>query len=231
MKNKEIEELLNKAKDIAEYGADGKQHTRMFNQFEAKALLSYIEQLEKQAELREHYKHLYSELKKQKDDVVEYINTAIEEGNYFEDDIDTDIQPASYDKYVNSVEILRMLCKIYITDLETNKNSKEINVTDLIFDDNLEFEFGNYEDEDYLQLPYNDFKFFINDYSVTFYSPQYHKLQSNWNNLREWLKNLIDNFQEDVSTPILHEQMTIRLVYEYMENLDKMNELEGKDTK
>lgn len=46
MKNKEIEELLNKAKDIAKYGADGKQHTRMFNQFEAKALLSYIEQLE-----------------------------------------------------------------------------------------------------------------------------------------------------------------------------------------
>lgn len=46
MKNKEIEELLNKAKDIAKYGADGKQHTRIFNQFEAKALLSYIEQLE-----------------------------------------------------------------------------------------------------------------------------------------------------------------------------------------
>lgn len=44
--NKEIEELLNKAKDIAKYGADGKQHTRMFNQFEAKALLSYIEQIE-----------------------------------------------------------------------------------------------------------------------------------------------------------------------------------------
>lgn len=54
------------------------------------------------------------------------------------------------------------------------------------------------------------------------------RLQSNWNSLREWLENLIDNFQEDVSTPILHEQMTIRLVYEYMENLDKMNELEGK---
>lgn len=65
-------------------------------------------------------------------------------------------------------------CKLYITDLETNKNSKEINITDLIFDDNLEFEFGNYEDEDYGQLPYKDFKFFINDYSVTFYSPQYH---------------------------------------------------------
>lgn len=64
-------------------------------------------------------------------------------------------------------------CKMYITDLETNKNSKEISITDLIFDDNLEFEFGNYEDEDYGKLSYKDFKFFINDYSVTFYSPQY----------------------------------------------------------
>lgn len=45
-----IKELLNKAKDIAKYGADGKQHTRMFNQFEAKALLSYIEQLEQEKE-------------------------------------------------------------------------------------------------------------------------------------------------------------------------------------
>lgn len=54
------------------------------------------------------------------------------------------------------------------------------------------------------------------------------KLQSNWNSLREWLKNKIDNFQDDVSEPILHEQMTMRVIYEHMENLDKMNELEGK---
>ena len=75
-------------------------------------ILEYIENLQKKAELGDHYKHLYSEVKKKKDDVVEYINTAIEEGNYFEDDIDTDIQPANYDKYVNSVEILRMLGEI-----------------------------------------------------------------------------------------------------------------------
>lgn len=55
------------------------------------------------------------------------------------------------------------------------------------------------------------------------------QLQSNWNSLREWLKNKIDNFQDDVSEPILHEQMTMRVIYEYMENLDKMNELERKD--
>ena len=40
-----------------------------------KCLLEYIEDLQKKAELGEHYKHLYSEVKKQKDDVVEYINS------------------------------------------------------------------------------------------------------------------------------------------------------------
>ena len=34
----------------------------------------HIEEYKKQKELGEHYKHLYSEVKKQKDDVVEYIN-------------------------------------------------------------------------------------------------------------------------------------------------------------
>ena len=58
---------------------------------------------------------------------------------------------------------------------------------------------------------------------------KYNQLQSNWNSLREWLKNKIDNFQDDVSEPILHEQMTMRVIYEYMENLNKMNELEGTD--
>ena len=33
----------------------------------------YIKDLQKKAELGEHYKHLYSEVKKQKDDVVELI--------------------------------------------------------------------------------------------------------------------------------------------------------------
>jgi len=117
----------------------------------------------------------------------------------------------------NGIEQDIFECKIYITDLETNKKSKEINITDLIFDDNLEFEFGNYEDEDYLQLPYKDFKFFINDYSVTFYSPQYHKLQSNWNSLREWLEKVVK------LTANIDEKMTCKNV------LNKMNELEGVD--
>lgn len=36
-------------------------------------IVSVFEDLQKKAELGEHYKHLYSEVKKQKDDVVEYI--------------------------------------------------------------------------------------------------------------------------------------------------------------
>ena len=66
MKNKEIEELLNEHNyPLSDY--------YLFNKKDIDLLLSYIEQLEKQAELGEHYKHLYSEVKKQKDDVVEYI--------------------------------------------------------------------------------------------------------------------------------------------------------------
>lgn len=40
---------------------------------EAKALLEYIKGLEKQVEQEDHYKHLYSEVKKQKDDVVKVL--------------------------------------------------------------------------------------------------------------------------------------------------------------
>lgn len=36
-------------------------------------ILEYIENLQKKVELGEHYKHLYSEVKKQKDDVVKLI--------------------------------------------------------------------------------------------------------------------------------------------------------------
>ena len=46
----EIKEILDKAKEISDYGADGKQHTRMFNQFEAKALLDYITNLQQENE-------------------------------------------------------------------------------------------------------------------------------------------------------------------------------------
>jgi len=55
-------------------------------------ILEFIEDLQKKAELGEHYKHLYSEVKKQKDDVVEYIKT-------FKDDI----------RGLDEVVLLRML--------------------------------------------------------------------------------------------------------------------------
>lgn len=40
-------------------------------------ILEFIDDLQKKAELGEHYKHLYSEVKKQKDDVIKYIKYLI----------------------------------------------------------------------------------------------------------------------------------------------------------
>ena len=79
-------------------------------------------------------------------------------------------------------------CKMYITDLESGRKSKDINVSELVFDDWVEFEFGEYGgEEEYLQLPYNDFKFFINDYSVTFYSPQYESVLKKLQKIENYL--------------------------------------------
>lgn len=87
-------------------------------------------------------------------------------------------------------------CKMYITDLETGQQSKEIDVSDLVFNDWIEFEFGNYDDEDYGTLPYKDFKFFINDYEVTFYSPLVKELKQKITNLEnkycEALQKIVD---------------------------------------
>lgn len=54
----------------------------------------------------------YAELKDYKSRVekaVEYIKEAIENENYFEDDIATDISKPSHDKYVNSNDLLTIL--------------------------------------------------------------------------------------------------------------------------
>ena len=129
-------------------------------------------------------------------------------------------------------------CKMYITDLETNKKSKEINVSDLVFNDYIEFEFGNYEDEDYGALPYKDFKFFINDYSVTFYSPQYHKAKQEL----ERYKNIIEKAITFIN--IFQDEKTLTLNYNDLRHLrgilkgndfdlmileDKLKELKGDD--
>lgn len=62
----------------------------MLDYLEAKVLLEYIQNLEKKAELGEHYKHLYSEVKKQKDDAVEYIKEDCLDKNLVDDDIRDD---------------------------------------------------------------------------------------------------------------------------------------------
>ena len=127
----------------------------------------------------------------------------------------------------NNVEIIPEF-KMYITDLETNKDSKEINVSDLIFNDYIEFEFGDYEDEDYGTLPYKDFKFFINDYSVTFYSPQMKDLQQKveqLENIRKEAINYINNsikegnyFEDDIATDISEPSYA-----KYVNSIDLLN--------
>jgi predicted transcriptional regulator len=47
----------------------------------AEKIEDYINNLQKKAELGEHYKHLYSEVKKQKDDVVECCKNSIKSIN------------------------------------------------------------------------------------------------------------------------------------------------------
>jgi hypothetical protein len=75
----------------------------------------HMEEYKKAKELGEHYKHLYSIVKKQKDDVVEYIkenkNKAIAP---YGDDEDTDYEVCLFEEDIN--EILRMLGEIDVED-------------------------------------------------------------------------------------------------------------------
>ncbi|MEI3530096.1 MAG: hypothetical protein V8Q75_03350 [Bacilli bacterium] len=60
-----------------------------------------------------------------------------------------------------------MKISIRLKDKETGKESNSISIEDLIYSQNeIEFEFGHYEDEDYGTLPYKDFLFFRHDYEV-----------------------------------------------------------------
>lgn len=89
-------------------------------------------------------------------------------------------------------------CKMYITDLENNIKSKDINVECLVFDEWVEFEFGEYGEENYLSLPLNDLRFFNNDYSLTLYSPQYNKVL----NKLQRIENYLDR-QHDIPIELL----------------------------
>ena len=63
-------------------------------------------------------------------------------------------------------------------------------------------------------------KALINDVNeIEYLRKEIDQLTNNWNELEEYLKGLIDNFKEDVSTPILHEQLTIEMIYEYMQEI------------
>lgn len=56
---------------------------------------------------------------------------------------------------------------IRLKSLEHGYESKEVDLEDIIFNqDDIEFEFGDYEDDDYSTLPYNDFLFFRDEYQV-----------------------------------------------------------------
>ena len=56
---------------------------------------------------------------------------------------------------------------IRLKDKEIGKESQEVSIEDLIYNQyEIEFEFGNYEDDDYETLPYKDFLFFQDDYEV-----------------------------------------------------------------
>lgn len=56
---------------------------------------------------------------------------------------------------------------IQLKDKEKNQKSKKVSLEDIIYNQNeIEFEFGEYGQENYNTLPYNDFLFFQNNYEV-----------------------------------------------------------------
>ena len=56
---------------------------------------------------------------------------------------------------------------IRLIDIDTKEKSNKVKLDDVIYNQNeIEFEFGEYGEEDYETLPYKDFLFFRNDYDV-----------------------------------------------------------------
>lgn len=78
----------------------------------AEEIEDYINNLQKKAELGDHYKHLYSEVKKQKDDVVELIKKQDKIRNYYE------YEECGYDEYNYDDDFKEELLEI----LEVEKN-------------------------------------------------------------------------------------------------------------
>lgn len=54
-----------------------------------------------------------------------------------------------------------------LIDIDTKEKSNKVKLEDVIYNQNeIEFEFGEYGEEDYETLPYKDFLFSRNDYDV-----------------------------------------------------------------
>ena len=95
----EIKEILDKAKEISKYGDDGKQHTRFFNQFEAKSLLDYITNLQERKVTKEDVDKYFEENMcvsfdkfienwNEQEKLVNYYEKEIERLNKEKDDLD-----------------------------------------------------------------------------------------------------------------------------------------------
>lgn len=62
---------------------------------------------------------------------------------------------------------MRGTVSIHLVYKETGQESKGVAIEDLIFNQQeIEFEFGEFGDEDFATLPYKDFLFFQDDYEV-----------------------------------------------------------------
>ena len=113
------------------------------------------------------------------------------------------------EKYIDVYELLD-----YITNLQKENEIRQQDINNLTYqlakekEENGKLKMRN----DMLRKDINSF---IEDNKID-YKARYENVI---NELEKWLKGLIDNFDDNVSTPILHEQMTIQMVYEYLENL------------
>ena len=115
----EIKEILEWLNDKDYYIEDFGYKFKRLSLEENEALLDYITNLQEEnkklaLELSGYRTAILKDdkllgLQQRIDKAIEYINEAIENDDYFEDDIATDIKEPSYDKYVNSSSLLRIL--------------------------------------------------------------------------------------------------------------------------
>ena len=114
--NDEIKEILDKAKEISKYGADGKQHTRFFNQFEAKSLLDYITNLQQENErLKETIKHYedtttFGDYVKEVNLLIDYKSRCEKAIEYIKNDLQISILPNN--QIINGKEVIKRINKI-----------------------------------------------------------------------------------------------------------------------